>query len=471
METIGMGAVPLLAENRWEQLQARIQGTVITPEDPRYDGARRAWNLTVEQRPAAIVMAANALDVVEASQFAMGLGLPVTVQSTGHGVIRPATDSLLIMTSLMKNVRIDAAGQTAWIEAGAKWGEVLEQTQAVGLAPLLGSSPDVGVVGYTLGGGMGWLARQHGLAADSVRFFELVTADGRLVRASQTENSELFWGLRGGGGSLGIVTGMEIKLYPVTTVYGGNLIYPLSAAGEVFRRYREWIATVPDELTSSVVMMNFPPFPEVPEPVRGQSFVIVRGCYCGPVEQGEELLRFWRDWQAPVIDDFKTMPFSQVATISNDPVDPIPALSTGAWLRALSDEAIDIITQAAGPGAGGPPPLIFAEIRHAGGAMARVAPEASAYSNRQAELLLQMVGVAPTPEAFRQLGAFTSQIKQRLQPYLTGGVYMNFLEGEESQQQVARGFSPEAYRRLVALKATVDPANRLRSGFAISARN
>lgn len=453
-------------EGRWAELQSRIQGRVITPDDPGYDDGRKAWNLTVDQRPAVIVVAEDATDVAAAVGFARREDLGVTVQSTGHGIVRPADGGLLIITSAMKDIRVDAASQTAWVEAGAKWGEVLAKTQAVGLAPLLGSSPDVGVVGYTLGGGFGWLGRKYGLATDSVRFFELVTADGRLLRASETENGDLFWGLRGGGGSLGIITGMEIKLYPVSTVYGGNLIYPIEAAKEVFLRYRDWIASAPDELTSSVLIMNFPPMPEVPEFLRGRSFVMVRGCYCGPIEQGEALLQSWREWRAPIIDDFKAMPFSDVATISNDPVDPMPALSTGAWLRELSDEAIDVLVQYGAPSEG-PPPLIFAEVRHAGGMVSQVDRDANAYGNRDAFLLLQMVGVTPTPEAHGHLQQYTAQIKGRLQPYLTGGVYMNFLEGEESQGRVKDGYAPQAFRRLTELKAVYDPDNRLRSGFNI----
>ena len=463
MEKILTWSTQTVTDTRWIQLQLRTQGTVITPNDPQYDEARQAWNLTVEQRPAVIVVATSVADVIEAMQFARREGLSISVQSTGHGIVRPANDNLLIITSNMKNIRVDAAAQTAWIEAGAKWGEVLAQTQPVGLAPLLGSSPDVGVVGYTLGGGMGWLGRKYGLAADSV---ELVTADGRRLRASETENSDLFWGLRGGGGSLGIITGMEIKLYPVSTVYGGNLIYPIDMAKEVLTSYRAWITTVPDELTSSVVLMNFPPVPQVPEFLRGQSFVMVRGCYCGPVEQGEALIQAWRDWRTPLIDGFKEMPFSQVATISNDPVDPIAGLGTGAWLRELSDEAIDILIRSGAPNNGhGPSPLIFAEVRHVGGAVARVKAQASAYGNRDASLLLQMVGATPSPEAYSTLKQYTTQIKQQLQPYLTGGVYLNFLEGEESQQRVEDGYSPEAYQRLSRLKAAYDPDNRLRSGF------
>jgi FAD/FMN-containing dehydrogenase len=334
-----------------KRLRSCVSGQVLTPEDAGYDRARQAWNLTVDQYPALIVFAQSAEDIVEAVRFADAQNLGVAVKATGHGTIHEANDSLLIDTSQMTDVRVNAAALTAWVSAGVKWGRVLEQTQAVGLAPLLGSSPDVGAVGYTLGGGMGWLARKYGLSTDSVNYFELVTADGQRVRASAQENADLFWGLRGGGGNFGVVTGMEIRLYPVNMVYGGNLFYPISLAKEVYTHYRSWIANAPDELTSSIVLMNFPPVPAVPEFLRGQSFVMVRGLYSGPIEEGEKLLEYWRAWQPPLVDGFKAMPFSQVAAVSNDPLDPMPSLSSGAWLKDLSDETSDPFCRAAGSAA------------------------------------------------------------------------------------------------------------------------
>jgi hypothetical protein len=447
-------------------LQSRIQGEVYVPGDPRYDAARKAWNLNIDQRPAIIVLAKNAPDISEAVRFARQQGLKVAVQSTGHGVIRPADECLLILTSSMREIQINPDSQTAYIEAGAKWGMVLEKSQAHGLAPLLGSSPDVGVIGYTLGGGMGWLARKYGLATDSVVYFDLVTADGRIVRASPTENSDLFWGLRGGGGSLGIITGMEIQLYPVSTVYGGNLFYPIDQAKEVFSRYRDWIASAPDELTASIVIQNYPPIPEIPEFLRGKSFVMVRGCYCGPVEHGEALLQGWREWQTPYIDDFKTMPFSQVATISNDPIDPIPGFSTGGWLHNLSDEAIDVLIQH-GVSQNGSSPLVVTEIRYAGGTISKIDQHANAYGHRDASLILQLIGMTPTPEAQRHLKEYTDQFKSDLQPHMTGGVYMNFLEGEESRARIQDAYTPEVYRRLKALKAKYDPDNLFSFSFNI----
>jgi FAD/FMN-containing dehydrogenase len=445
-------------------LQAHIQGTVIMPGDPAYDSVRQAWNLSVDPHPAMVVVAESAADVAEAARYAQQAHLDVSVQSTGHGFFRSAEGGLLIVTSRIKTIRVDREAHKAWIGAGVKWGEVLAQTQAVGLAPLLGSSPDVGVVGYTLGGGLGWLGRKYGLATDSVLSFELVTADGSVLRASAEENSDLFWGLRGGGGSLGIVTGMQIRLYPVTTVYGGNLFYPVQAAREVFARYRDWIATAPDELTSSIVLMNFPPIPLVPEKLRGQSFVMVRGCCCGPIDQGRALVQPWREWRSPIIDDFKPMPFSQVGAISDDPLDPLPVFTTGAWMNALPAAAAEPLIRHC---VEGPSPVLFAEVRHAGGAIARVPSRAAAFGNREAPLLLLLLGLTPTPEAREALVRHTQSIKEQLRPHLTGGVYMNFLEGEEARQRVRDGYSPEAYERLVQLKRAYDPYHRLQSGFAL----
>jgi hypothetical protein len=464
MELLQTATVATFVVDQWAALQSRIQGRVITPSDLQYSAARQAWNLTVNQHPAVIVAAQSAADIVEAVRFAAAHGLGVAVQATGHGNVRPADGAMLILTAGLDEVRIDAERQMAWVGAGVQWAAVLEAAQAMGLAPLLGSTPYVGAVGYTLGGGMGWLARKYGLATDSVLSFEVITADGELRRASATENSDLFWGLRGGGGSLGIVTGMEFRLYPVTTVYGGNLFYPMAQAKAIFQRYREWIANAPDELTSSIVIMNFPAAPAVPAPLRGQRFVMVRGCYAGPIAEGEALLQHWRAWQAPVIDDFKAMPFSDVGSISNDPVEPLPSFSTGVWLQTLSDAAIETLIRYVAPSHGSP--LVYAEIRHAGGAIRRVA-QSGAYSHRDADYLLHLIGVAPTPETRFYLQHYTDQIKAALQPDLTGGVYMNFLEGEESRAQVKAGFSPAAYAQLQQLKATYDAQNRLAYGFNI----
>lgn len=457
---------PSITPEALYDLKAAVQGAVIVPGDAAYEERRQAWNRAYQHEPALIVVARSAADVAAAVRFASTADLPVAVQSTGHGVIRPAQNALLIVTSEMKEICVDAATHTAWIEAGAQWGEVLVLAQAAGLAPLLGSSPNVGAVGYTLGGGMGWLARKYGLALDSVDYFELVTADGRLVRASETENSDLFWGLRGGGGGFGVITGMGIRLYPVTTIYGGNLLYPIEDAREVYTRYREWIKSAPDELTSSIVLMNMPPIPQVPDFLRGKTVVFIKAAYAGEAEKGAQYIQDWLDWKPPMMNTFQAMPFADVATISNDPKDPSPSLSTGGWLRDLDDETIDTLL-AWGVSVQGSSPFTVVEIRHAGGAIARVDKHANAYSNRDETLLLNLIGMTPTPERYQTAQEYGQAFKQALGDHLTGGVYMNFMGGEEARERTRDGYLPENFARLQALKTRHDPQNRFRFGYDI----
>lgn len=450
-----------------DRLQARIAGRVLTPQHEGYADACQAWNLSYRHRPAVVVVPTNAADVSAAVRHARAAGLPISVQTTGHGVTKSASGCMLISTSALNEVSIDGDTWTARIGGGAKWEPVLESAQAVGLAPLLGSTPDVGAVGYTLGGGMGWLARKYGLNADHVRWMEVVTADGEIRLASEDMEAELFWALLGGGaGSLGVVTAMEVDLVPVTSVYAGNLLYPAADAMPVLAHYRDWIASAPDELTSSIVFMNFPPVDEVPEFIRGRSFAIVRGCYAGEDAGGEELLRHWRDWQTPEFDLWGPMPFSQVAMISNDPVDPIGGMSTSEWLVDLRDTVGEILVGAVFTH-NGPPPLLAAEVRHAGAAIARPS-RPSSYGNRDAVHLLQMVGIANDTAEFEQLDRFVEEVRHELSPFVTGGAYLNFLEGEDKQRRTERGFDPGSWERLRAVKADVDPDNVFNHGLPLA---
>ena len=449
-----------------QYLRSSIQGSVHTPGEEGFDESRMAWNLSVNQNPALIVNAETASDIAAAVQYAGQQNLGVAVQSTGHGIAYPANGCLLIRTSRMAEVQVDTERRTATVEAGAKWEKVLEKAEAVGLAPLLGSSPDVGVAGYTLGGGMGWLGRKYGLAVDSVNSMDVITADGRQLTISDGEHNDLFWSMRGGGGSFAVLAGMEIKLYPVTTVYAGNLVYAPEDARQVVARYREWIKDLPDEMTSSIVLMNFPPMETVPEMFRGKSFVMVRGCWCGALEEGEQLLSSWRDWKAPVHDFWGELPFNQAAVISNDPVDPVPSFSNGAWMKDLDDGAVETLIDYTFP-AGGPPALVFSEVRHAGGAISRVDSNANAYSNREALFNLNMIGVTPTPEVYSRVEAYTDNFLQALEPHLTGGVYMNFLGGENAVERTKAAYPSETFKRLREIKTKYDPGNMFRYGFGI----
>jgi FAD/FMN-containing dehydrogenase len=273
-----------------QSLRARLRGSAVLPGDEAYDAARAAWNLNAQHRPALVVLAEGAEDIRRTVEFARTAGLGVGVLATGHGTGTPCEGGVLINTSRMRNVHIFPDARVARVDAGAVWNEVLEAAGVHGLTGLPGSSTTVGVVGYTLGGGFGWLGRRYGLAVHSVRRAEVVTADGRLVTASPDEHSDLFWGLKGGTGNLGIVTALEFALHPVRQIYGGNLYYPLDRAAGVLRFFAHWSRSVPLELTSAVTFRFFPPLPAVPESLRGSTLVAIRGCFCGDPSEGRALI-------------------------------------------------------------------------------------------------------------------------------------------------------------------------------------
>ncbi|MEP6986792.1 MAG: FAD-dependent oxidoreductase, partial [Chloroflexota bacterium] len=318
-----------------QQLEKQIKGRVLTPDDTDYQQIGQAHNLAIVHHPALILIPANAQDMVAGMHFAQAEGLTVGVQTTGHGIYFPIEGGLLILSSDMHKVTANIEAQTVQVESGAIWQNVLDVITPHGLAPLLGSSPHVGVVGYTLGGGIGYLGRKYGFAADSVRWIELVTAEGELIRASATEHSDLFWGLRGGGGNFGVVTAMEFSVYPVATLYGGNMQYSGEVATEAMRFYRDWIKTLPDEMTTSLAILKFPVVDLLPPAMRGTTQVLVRAAYVGDPQKGEALVQPWLDWRKPVSNTMRIMPFTEVATISNDPTAPTATYGTNMHFNEL----------------------------------------------------------------------------------------------------------------------------------------
>ncbi|MGH3145618.1 MAG: FAD-binding oxidoreductase, partial [Rubrobacter sp.] len=379
-----------------EALRAGLRGTAYAQGEDGYDDASRAWNLAAHQEPALVVVAEGAADVLVAVRFARDAGMGVGVMATGHGVGAPCDGGVLINTSRMKSVRVDPVAQTARVEAGALWADVIPEATAHDLAGLLGSTSHVGVVGYTMGGGFGWLGRRYGFNAASVTEADVVTADGELLRVSADEHPDLFWGLKGGGGNFGIVTSLEFKLYPVSMLYGGNLIYPVEKAREVLEVYARWSAELPDEMTSGVAFLNVPPLPAVPEPLRGKSVIALRGCYCGEsLESGEELLRPVREELGETImDTFGPMPYAAMDSISMDPVDPMGARQSSEMLSELSPEAIDALVEVAGAGSNSP--LILLEIRQLGGALARTVDHLGTMGKGDSKLIMNGVGAAFT---------------------------------------------------------------------------
>jgi len=316
-----------------ETLRAALTGEVFALGDVGYDQARQAWNLATDERPAVVVMAESAADVAQAVRFARTRGMRIAPQGTGHGAeaLEPLRGAMLLRTSRMRSVRIDPVSRTARAEAGALWQDVTVPAGEHGLAALAGSSPNVGVTGYTLGGGMGWLARRYGLAANSVTAAEIVTPNGRFVRTDADHEPDLFWAVRGGGGSVGVVTALEMRLYPVRELYAGALFFPLQRAAQVLHAWRAWTSTVPDEVTSQGRILRLPPLPEIPEPLRGRAFALVEAAYLGDAGTGSELLGPLRRL-GPELDTFAMIPPPALGQLHMDPDQPVPNQGDGASL-------------------------------------------------------------------------------------------------------------------------------------------
>ena len=457
METINIDTPEL------EALRAGLKGAAYVPGDEGYDEARTAWNLNAHQHPALVVVAEGAADVLAAVRLAREQGLGVGVMATGHGVAAPANGGVLINTSPMKGVHVDPETRTARVEAGVKWADLVPEAAAHGLAGLQGSSSDVGIVGYTMGGGFGWLGRRHGFAADSVKEADVVTADGELVKASAHENADLFWGLKGGGGNFGIVTSLEFALYPITHVYGGDLFYPAQRAAEVLELYGRWSAGLPDEVTSGVAFMNFPPFEEIPEPLRGNSLIAVRACYTGEdlEEKGEELLRPWREFGEPVMDTFGVMPYAAMDAISMDPVDPMGAYGHVEMLRDLSPETSETLVKLVGADSNSP--LAMLELRQLGGALSRPPADLNPMGRSDSGFIMYGLGATPTPEVAQAVQAYLAYVAEAVRPHASGATYVNFMDLDgASAERVRAAYSPDDWQRLVTLKDRYDPTNLFR---------
>ena len=434
-----------------DSLRSSIAGDVYTPGDDGYDEARLAWNLAVDQRPSVIVMPESAVDVVKAVRFARAEGLRVAPQGTGHGstALESLEDAMLLKTSRMRRVEIYPASRTARAEAGAEWQDVTVPAAEHGLAALAGSAADVGVVGYTLGGGMGWLARRYGLAANSVTAVEIVTPDGRLVRADAHNEPDLLWAVRGGGGQVGVVTAIEFSLYPVREAYAGTLFFPLERASEVLHAWREWTDTVPDEVTSLGRILQFPPIPEVPDFLRGKQFVVVEAAYLGDEFEGAELMRPLREL-GPEMDTFAMIPAPALQQIHMDPPEPVPGQGDGTYLTDFTPGAIDALVATAGAGSGSP--LLSVEVRHCGGAMAAAAGD-GAQANVDAKFMLFGVGLTPTEEIAELVRSHVRVMLDTLAPWRAEFDYYNLREEAAGADEV---LPAESYRRLREIKARYD---------------
>ena len=441
----------------------RVDGLLVGPNDPNWDVARQAWNLTVDQHPAAVAMPDSAHDVADIVEFAAQTGYRVAPQGTGHNAhpLGDLSDTILLKTSRMTGVTIDPVARRARVRAGALWADVTAAAGEHGLAPLAGSSPDVGVVGYTLGGGISWLGRKYGLAANSVLAVEIVTADGEIVRADRVQEPELFWALRGGGGNFGVVTALEFALYPVAELYAGWLVWDIERAGDVLAVWSEWTRTVPDEVTSIGRILQLPPIPDIPEPLRGRRLAVIEAAILsGPAER-TALLEPLRAL-GPEMDTFEVIPAPALSRLHQDPDHPVPGHGDHMLLADAPAEAIHALVGAAGADSGSP--LLSVELRHLGGALGRPAPDAGALSHVDAAYAMFAVGMAMDEQMGAAVRAHLPVVKDALAPWDAGREYLNFAE---RATDVSRLFAGDAYARLQSVKSQYDPGNMFRANHAV----
>jgi FAD/FMN-containing dehydrogenase len=353
----------------------------------------------------------------------------------------------------MRKVTVDATQRLARVEAGALWGDVVGPAAEHGLAGLAGSSPDVGVVGLTLGGGISWLSRRFGLTASSMVAAEVVTADGRMSRVDEQREPELFWALRGGGGSFAAVTAMELRLYSVPELTAGALFWPLERAGEVLEAWRRWLPSLPDELTSCWHLLQFPPIPEVPEPMRGRSFVVLEVAHLGRLDEINEMLVPFRTL-GPELDTVAQATPNDLLILHMDPPTPVPSVGDGVLLSSLSESALDELLRVVGPGSGSP--LVTVELRHLGGALSRPSPSGGAVNSLDAEFSFFAAGFVPDETAARFAGERVQDAKLALADCQSAQDYLNF---RESADDAARFFPPEVLDHLRRVKQIYDPTN------------
>ncbi|MGH4028300.1 FAD-binding oxidoreductase [Actinomycetota bacterium Odt1-20B] len=436
---------------------------VFRPGDAGYEDELAGFQTGFAQRPAIVFGASSAADVAAAVSYAAGAGLPVGVQATGHGLPDAAEGGVLISTRRMDAVSIDAEGRTAAVGAGVRWGQVVAAAAEHGLAPLNGSAPSVGAVSYTLGGGLGILAREFGYTADHVRSLEVVTADGRLRHVTAASEPELYWGLLGGGANLGVVTRLVVGLVPLTRVYGGAIDFDGDEVdpAEILRGYTEWARTVPDEVTSSVAALVYPDIPQLPPRLRGRYLVTVRVAFTGSEEEGERLVAPLRAIGAPVSDSMREMPYADSHTIHSDPDFPHAYYGDGVMLDELELAGVTELFRVSGPAAD---TMHVVQLNHLGGALAK--PTQNAVPYREAGWLMRIL--SPLDERTDREAARTHHARAlRSVADQALGRSLNFTFG--GGDRGAEGlYDAETQKRLAGLKATYDPANLFRRNYNVN---
>lgn len=446
------GAEVVLEQAVIDTFRAELRGKLLTADDADYDAARRIWNAMIDKRPALLARCTGAADVGKAVRFAAAHDLLVSVRGGGHNVAGTAVcdGGLMIDLSPMKGIRVDPVARTALAQPGLLWQEFDQETQAYGLATTGGVVGETGIAGLTLGGGVGWLVRKHGLTCDNLLAADVVTADGHLRHASPDTNQDLFWALRGGGGNFGVVTAFQYQLHAVSTILGGLVIHPRTAAHDVLRFHRDFITSAPEELTSYVGLLTAPD---------GNPVVALASCYCGNLQEGERVLRPLRAFGTPLVDGMQAMPYTGMQGLFGP---AFPWNNRNYWkssyLRELPDAAINAVVDYAN---NSPSALSTIVIEYYGGAASRVAADAMAFAHREANFNILILGQWHAAADDARQVQWARDCWQALQPWTSSAVYMNALSAGEDPQAVRAAYGSN-YARLAALKARFDPANLFR---------
>ncbi len=448
-------------DSKLAELSTTFRGELLREGDEGYEEARQIWNGMIDRRPGVIARCTGAADVMQAVNYARENELLVAVRGGGHNIAGNAVcdGGIMIDLSPMNSVRVDPEARRAWVQPGATLGDIDHETQAFGLATPLGINSTTGVAGLTLGGGFGWLTRKYGLTIDNLVSAEVVTADGQCVRASADQNPDLFWGIRGGGGNFGIVTSFEFQLHPVgPEVLSGLIVFPYDQAKEVLTRYRDFVATMPDELSVWMVTRKAPPLPFLPEEVHGKEIVALAVFYAGDPAEGEKLIEPLRSFGTPYGEHVGAQPYAAWQQAFD------PLLGPGArnyWkshnFTELSDGLLDSIIEYAGRL---PSPQCEIFIGALGGQTNRVAPDTTAYAHRNIEFVMNVHGRWDRSEDDDRCITWAREFFTKSAPYATGGVYVNFMT-EEERDRVGAAYGPN-YDRLVELKTKFDPTNLFR---------
>jgi FAD/FMN-containing dehydrogenase len=448
-----------------EEFAAGFRGEPISLEDDSYDEARKVYNGMIDKRPALIVRPTGAADVIDAVNLARENGLPLAVRCGGHSVSGKGVvdDGVLIDLSSLKGVRVDAGSRRARANAGTLWGEFDRETQLFGLATPGGRVTTTGVGGFTLGGGYGWLSPKWGLTCDNLTSVDVVTAEGRLLTASEEENDDLFWGIRGGSGNFGVVTSYEFRLHQLgPIVLGGLALHPIDDAKNVIRDYRDYVQTAPEELTTGTAILQAPPAPFIPEHLHGKPVLGIPAIYVGDADEGREVMAPLKELGPPAVDMIQPMPYTAFQALL-DPFAPQGWLNyhRGMHLSGLPDEAVDTYVEYASEIALFSNPMTQTILFRHGGAVSRVSEDATAAGHRDAAYMVHPIACWQDPTQSERHIDWVGRFSEAMRPFTTGGAYLNF-EPDEGEERVRAGYGAEKYARLVALKDKWDPENLFR---------